>query len=274
MRVSIDGTYVRADVADGMTRHYVVAGRIEKGSSLGTRFAWVAQHPLDAAGHLRAALEDNEWRPGVRVTTLADGADGLPGFVSSVSGDRSHTALDWFHISMCLRPIEQMGPGIADLFGVVAPATAQLLRAQLPRVRHQMWNGHWHAAMDRMRDIYRATRPAGEALPTAATDRIERFRRLLFELGQYLKNNWASLTDYGRAYRDGFRISSAVAESGMKHVINQRMGKRQPMRWSADGAHLLLQVRCADLDNRLEDLFRECYPAFRRKPAAAASPPP
>ena len=41
----------------------------------------------------------------------------------------------------------------------------------------------------------------------------------------------------------------------MSHLVNERMGKRQPMRWSAEGAHLLLQVRCAVLDNRLEMLF-------------------
>ena len=69
--------------------------------------------------------------------------------------------------------------------------------------------------------------------------------------------------------RNGLRISSALAESAMSHLVNQRLGKRQPMRWSAEGAHLLLQVRCADLDNRLEMLFREWLPKFRRQ-----SPPP
>jgi hypothetical protein len=49
----------------------------------------------------------------------------------------------------------------------------------------------------------------------------------------------------------------------MSHVVNQRMGKRQPMCWTAEGAHLLLQVRCAVLDGRLDALFRERYPRFR-----------
>jgi len=40
------------------------------------------------------------------------------------------------------------------------------------------------------------------------------------------------------------------------------MGKRQPMRWSSEGAHLLLQVRCAVLDQRLGSLFREWHPKF------------
>jgi hypothetical protein len=43
----------------------------------------------------------------------------------------------------------------------------------------------------------------------------------------------------------------------MSHLVNQRMGKRQPMCWSLEGAYFLLQVRCAVLDGRLETLFRE-----------------
>jgi hypothetical protein len=56
----------------------------------------------------------------------------------------------------------------------------------------------------------------------------------------------------------------------MNHLVNARMGKRRPMRWSAEGAHLLLQVRCALLDNRLDDLFREWYPHFGAAPLAVA----
>jgi hypothetical protein len=92
---------------------------------------------------------------------------------------------------------------------------------------------------------------------------MQRFRKHLLDLRDYLVNNQTSLTNYAHAYRNGLRISSAPAESGMSHVVNQRMGKRQPMCWTAEGAHLLLQVRCAVLDGKLDDLFRERYPRFR-----------
>jgi hypothetical protein len=39
----------------------------------------------------------------------------------------------------------------------------------------------------------------------------------------------------------------------MNHLVNARMGKRRSMQWSADGARLLLQVRCALLDDRLDE---------------------
>ena len=31
----------------------------------------------------------------------------------------------------------------------------------------------------------------------------------------------------------------------MGHLVKERMGRGKPMRWSANGANLLLQVRCA-----------------------------
>ena len=87
----------------------------------------------------------------------------------------------------------------------------------------------------------------------------------MLDLRDYLCRNQVALRNYAQDRRNGLRISSVLAESAMSHLVNERMGKRQPMRWSAEGAHLLLQVRCAVLDNRLEMLFRESLPKFRRQ---------
>ncbi len=83
------------------------------------------------------------------------------------------------------------------------------------------------------------------------------------DLRDYLRSNWGSLANYADARRMRLRISSAPAESNMHHIVNQRMGKRQPMRWSASGATYMLQVRCAVLDDRLAGYFRQWYPRFQ-----------
>ena len=57
------------------------------------------------------------------------------------------------------------------------------------------------------------------------------------------------------------RISSAPAESGLSHIVKEQLGKRKPIRWSADGTNLMLQVRCAVLDDRL-DRVRSVVPAL------------
>jgi hypothetical protein len=65
------------------------------------------------------------------------------------------------------------------------------------------------------------------------------------EFISYVLRNSAKPVDYGRRNRKGQSISSAMAESAVNQVINARMCKRQQMRWTPRGAHLLLQVRCA-----------------------------
>jgi hypothetical protein len=148
---------------------------------------------------------------------------------------------------------------------MLTPFLTELLSEKISRVRFQMWNGQWQAALDRMGAIYRITKKFLGQLNSTDTERIHRFRRHMLELRDYLCRNQIALRNYAQDRRKGFRISSALAESAMNHLVNQKMGKRQPMRWSAEGAHLLLQVRCAVLDNRLEMLFREWLPNFRKQ---------
>jgi hypothetical protein len=66
---------------------------------------------------------------------LADGADGLGNLVSATAEETTR-ALDWFHISMRLRSIEQMSCGIATAFGNASSALNDLLGEKLHRV-HQ-----------------------------------------------------------------------------------------------------------------------------------------
>jgi hypothetical protein len=157
MSVAIDATYVRADRAGWHRQHYVVAGRIERDGQLGDRFAWVAQRPTDPLEFMKAALENNGWTSASRVAVLADGADGLKNLVDCATPNPALSILDWFHISMRFRPIEQMAPKVASLLDKTDPVMAAMIRVKLPRVRHQMWNGKWRAATVRMRHIYQGT---------------------------------------------------------------------------------------------------------------------
>jgi len=51
-------------------------------------------------------------------------------------------------------------------------------------------------------------------------------------------------------------------ESTVNQVVSKRMVKKQQMRWSQKGAHLLLQVRTRVLNDELRDVFRQWYPSF------------
>ena len=82
-------------------------------------------------------------------------------------------------------------------------------------------------------------------------------------LREFLQNNASILVDYAKAKQQGRRISTAPAESVMNHVVNRRMSKRQQMRWSLKGAHLLLQTRVSLLDGCLPGHCKLHYPHFR-----------
>ncbi len=86
------------------------------------------------------------------------------------------------------------------------------------------------------------------------------------ELRTYIENNAASIPNDDERYRNGEAISSAVAEATVNQVISKRMVKQQQMRWSRDGAQLLLQVRTQILNGDLRGAFCRWYPGFDPQP--------
>jgi hypothetical protein len=59
-------------------------------------------------------------------------------------------------------------------------------------------------------------------------------------------------------------ISTAFVESTVNQVTSKRMVKKQQMRWTKQGAHLLLQVRLQTLNGDLRDTFCRWYPDMTR----------
>jgi len=74
--------------------------------------------------------------------------------------------------------------------------------------------------------------------------------------------------NYCERYRSGEAISSAFVESAGGQVVSKRMVKKQQMRWTPRGAHLLLQVRTRVLNDDLANDFQRWYPAFIARSAS------
>jgi hypothetical protein len=77
-----------------------------------------------------------------------------------------------------------------------------------------------------------------------------------------IDNNAAAVADYSGRWDHGAIISTAFAEATVDLVVSRRFAKKQPMPWSKQGAHLLLQTRTRTLDGTLHDLFTSWYPAM------------
>jgi hypothetical protein len=86
--------------------------------------------------------------------------------------------------------------------------------------------------------------------------------KALAEFGGYIGANAGSIPNYGERHRGAEAISNAFVESAVNQVVSKRMVKKQQMRWSQRGAHLLLQIRTRVLNEDLAGDFRRWYPAF------------
>jgi hypothetical protein len=68
----------------------------------------------------------------------------------------------------------------------------------------------------------------------------------------------------GERQRAGEAISTAFTESAVNQVISKRMVKKQQMRWTPRGAHLLLQIRTRVLNDQLAGDFHRWCPGLNR----------
>ena len=250
--VLLDGAYIRAAPGQQVRNFEAICGKVEQEGRLSGRFGFVrsAAEPADAL--LRAALQEQGWRQGEAVIAISDGDPALPALVRSATGAPVEVILDWFHLSMRLHHVEQVMSGLAAL---EPPSLVPLepVQVDVERLHHLLWNGYHEKACKTLDRIVSWAETANAASDTAmVVAKVGRLVTRCTELRAYIENNTDALIDYGQRYRAGKPVSSSRAESTVNQLVNARMNKRRQMRWSPQGAHRVLQVRAAVLDNRLE----------------------
>jgi hypothetical protein len=129
--------------------------------------------------------------------------------------------------------------------------------ATLERVKYFLWQGNTFRALDLLGDLHDDL----ELLCAGpCEDRHRAFFTRLAEFRTYIGRNAAQIPNYGERHRAGEPVSSATAESTVNQVISRRMVKKQQMRWTSRGAHLLLQIRTRVLNDDLIADFARWYP--------------
>jgi len=83
------------------------------------------------------------------------------------------------------------------------------------------------------------------------------------EFQTYIYNNAWMIPNYAERRRYGERVSTGFVESTVNIVVGKRFCKRQQMRWSKTGAHLMLQTRTRTLDGTLRGKFEQWYPGMK-----------
>jgi hypothetical protein len=103
---------------------------------------------------------------------------------------------------------------------------------------------------------------------------IARLHSLGAQLLTYVRSNCGAMVNYGKRYRAGLRVATTLAKSAVNSLVGNRMVRKQQMRWSLHGPHMLMQVRAAEINgelrNRLRAPFRQPEPnvplIFKPKP--------
>lgn len=246
--VFIDGAYIRA-VPGYQSRHFEIAmGRVVAKGRPSRQFAAAPNVATGKHDAVRAALRAQGWLPGRNVTVFSDGDAGLQGIVLSATRQPVTHILDWFHLSMRLRHIEQTWEGIR--YGGDLNIYVWDVAVHVPRLRHLLWSGYIKEATRAVRNmLYQLEQ---HAKMRDASNKLRRLYELVGNLQTYLVQNKTSMVDYGHRYWSGQPISSSPAESAANSLVNARMNKKRQMRWSPIGAHRVPQVRAAVADGRLK----------------------
>jgi hypothetical protein len=135
------------------------------------------------------------------------------------------------------------------------------LSADLQAMLEHLKGNLWHGKVDRALEILDELAYASEVENGSPEHR--KLLKAVRAFEPYVTNNRTFLPNYGERYRQGKIIATAFVESAVNQGVSKRFVKKQQMRWTKKGAHLLLQVRTQVLDERLEATFRGWYPDFR-----------
>ncbi len=264
LTVSLDGGYVHArsktQRKDGSFE--VIVGKSVTGEGVTTSFGLVSGYDTKPRRRLFEVLQAQGLQMNQAITFLTDGGDTVRDLTEGHSPQASHI-LDWFHITMRLTVLNQMAKGVA------VQHKGEEFEKELERVKWLLWHSNLYKVLQVLEglelDIDAETSPEARKLA-----------RTLYEFDHYIRTNQSSIPNYGDRYRNGEAISSAVAESSVNQIVSKRFVKKQQMRWTRRGAHLLLQVRTRVLDDTLTATFQRWYPGMetgesQQEPARAAS---
>ncbi len=161
--------------------------------------------------------------------------------------------LDWFHITIRLTVLNQYTKGLIK----VDKTKGQAIQESLASIKWKLWHGKAQEALEKAEDL---TWDVSDF-----EDKYLKYKDLqqyLDEFCTYIEKNASKIVNYGKRWRKGKTISTAVIESLVNSFLGKRFSKKQQMQWSKAGVHLLLQLRAKVINHELGKIFKKWYPYF------------
>ncbi len=258
LTVGIDGGYVHARNGDNRKAGWfeVIVGKSMKGQGDCRRFGFVNGYDKKPKRRLFDMLKSQGLQMNQAITFLSDGGDVVRNLQLYMSPQAEHL-LDWFHVTMRLTVMKQMAKGLSNQFPD--------LENDLERVKWYLWHGNVFRTLQVLDDIQ------FDIEGFDADKNISKLQKAVQEFNGYISANRAFIPNYGDRYHYGETITTAFVESTVNEVVSRRMVKKQQMRWTKKGAHLLLQVRTQTLNDDLRDTFNRWYPGMTHTETTAAT---
>ena len=185
-----------------------------------------------------------------QVTFLSDGGDNVRQLQLYLNPQAEHL-LDWFHITMRFTVMNQMAKS-----PYIKPKLRKKLLKKLESIKWYLWHGN---VVEAQQEIELLADLAYSDEKDKAASSLNKLLKKVEEFQSYIWKNANFIPNYGERYRYGETIASSFVESTVNQVISKRFVKKQQMRWSKKGAHLLLQIRNLVLNQELRQRIDNWY---------------
>jgi hypothetical protein len=245
--LGIDTAFVRSAAAQGPRHHEVLigVGSNDRGETvkIGAVIAVVdkphqlIEHTLRALGH----TSDTQF------TSFTDGDKMLRGYLKKAG--LGALLLDWAHLARRVQVAKITAKGLLHVTTAERRERPKILKA-IGSIHWRLWHGRVEGARKAMQQVitklrhFECGRPRAQPVPS-----VRKLRTASGKLEDYVDGQSAYLNNYGLRQNRGEPVGTATTEGLANSLVNQRMNKRQQMRWSARGAHAVITLRTLYLNN-------------------------
>jgi DNA-directed RNA polymerase subunit RPC12/RpoP len=255
LTVGLDGGYVHS--CDKTLRKdgwfEVITGKSITAEGTAKCFALVHGYDTKPKRRVFDVLTSQGMQMNQQVIFLSDGGDTVRQLQLYLNPQAEHL-LDWFHVTMRITVMTQRAKGLEGKDRIIQPAVLK----ELERSKWYLWHGNVYEACISIDNL--------ELLLDSDDELTAKRRSMLKALRDfrvYVTTNARLIPNYGERYRYGEAIATGFVESTVNQVVSKRFVKKQQMKWSRRGAHLLLQMRTRVLNDELRQTFQQWYPGMK-----------
>ena len=250
LTVGIDGGYVHARDNENRKAGWfeIIVGKSMHETNKSKRFGYVSTYDNKPKRKLHDMLINQGMQLNQQITFLSDGAENLRNLQSYLSPQSEHI-LDWFHITMRITVLKNMAKSLQT-------PLREEIEPIIEKIKWHLWHGNIFKSLRYFESISDEIEMSFEN----RTDKEIKFEKYFSEFQGYITNNQNLIVNYDERYKYGETVSTSFVESTVNELISKRMVKKQQMRWTQKGAHLLLQVRVKTLNDELKSQFSKWYP--------------